>query len=470
MAELVAKKEVTPGELREAALTGISRLNGEINAVVRTLEHQSENEIKAGLSEGPFKGVPFLIKEMDLHAAGIPMEMGSRLAQGYTKQYDTELMKRFRAAGFVTLGVTAAPEFGFSATTESIFHGPTCNPWNKERIPGGSSGGSAAAVAAGLVPLAHANDGGGSIRIPAACNGLVGFKPTRGRVPNGPDHGELFSGLGVELAITRSLRDTAALLDFVAGPDPGHYYPVEPPPQPYLEAVQTDPGKLRIAWSKQLLAAYPVDGECLQVLLDTVKLCEELGHELVEQTPPEDGEMLWAETCIWAANIAKLADQVAAVVQRTPSPENLEATTWSAYQYGKNIKAVELLQALNINNRISRTVGGFFQQYDVMLTPTTAQLPPPIGTLNANATGLEPQQWMEQGYAYAPHTSLFNITGQPAVSLPLGWSSDNLPIGMQFAGRYSEETTLFQLAGQLERARPWREKVPPIHVSPAMVH
>ena len=466
MGELVTRGEVKPGELKEHALAGISKLNEKLNAVVHILDNHAENEIKAGLHDGPFKGVPFLIKEMDLHAAGIPMEMGSRLAQGFTMQYDTELMKRFRRAGFVTVGVTAAPEFGFSATTESVFHGPTRNPWNTDKMPGGSSGGSGAAVAGGMVPVAHANDGGGSIRIPAACNGLVGFKPTRGRIPTGPDSGELFNGLGVEFALTRSVRDAAALLDFVAGPDPGHYYQVEPPKQPYREAIQKGPDKLRIAWSKSLLPDYPIHADCLQVLLETVKLCQDLGHEMVEEMPQLDGrEMLSAEACIWSANIVKMVEWIAATMQRTPSPENLEATTWSTYQYGKTIKAVDLLHALEVNNRISRVVGGFFQKYDILLTPTTAQPPLQLGTLNANAPDLDTLQWMEQGYAFAPFTSLFNITGQPAVSLPLGTNGENLPIGMHFAGRFSGETTLFRLARQLEEARPWHEKKPPIHVS-----
>ena len=467
LAELVARGEVKPEELIDFALTGISKLNNQINAVVHVLDIQAKNEIKAGLGNGPFKGVPFLIKEMDLHAAGVPMEMGSRLAQGYTLQYDTELMKRFRKAGFVTIGVTAAPEFGFSATTESVFHGPTRNPWNRERMPGGSSGGSAAAVAGGIVPIAHANDGGGSIRIPAACNGLVGFKPTRGRTPSGPDYGELFNGLGIEFALTRSVRDAAALLDFVAGPDPGHYYQVETPQQSYREAIQKPTGRLLIAWSKSLLSEtnYPIQEDCLRVLLETVKLCQDLGHELVEETPQVDGEMLNAESCIWAANIVKMVDSIAAAMERSPSPENLEATTWSTYQYGKTIQAVELLRALDVNNRISRAVGCFFKKYDVFLTPTTAQPPLPIGALNANNPDLDTRQWMEQGYAYAPFTSIFNITGQPALSLPLGWNGDNLPIGIQFAGRFSGETTLFRLARQLEQARPWHGMIPPIHLS-----
>lgn len=465
LAELVRKKEVTPLELTDAALEGIAKVNPALNAVVNILGEQAKTEIDAGLPDGPFKGVPFLIKELVLHAAGVPCSMGSRLAEGFAFPYDTELMARFRRAGLVTIGTTTTPEFGFNATTEAALYGPTRNPWNTDHSPGGSSGGSGAAVAAGIVPFAHANDGGGSIRIPASCNGLVGLKPTRGRIPTGPDYGEPLNGLGIEFAVTRSVRDAAALLDAVAGPDVGCYAWAETPQRPYLEEMYTPPKRLRIAWMAKPLSGVPVDQECVNVLHETVKLCQELGHEVVEASPDINVEELsLATTRIWSANMTNWINGLAIAQKKTLSQEDLEATTWACYELGQKLKATELLEALDINAMVSRRVGAFFSEYDVLLTPTTARPPLPLGELNANAPGLDAKQWAEQIFTYASFTSLFNTTGQPAVSLPLGWSSDNLPIGMQFVGRFADEATLFRLAGQLEQARPWKDKRPLIHV------
>jgi amidase len=324
LAELVRRGEVSPRELKDAALAAIEQLNPKLNSVINILTDQAEKEIETGLPDGPFKGVPFLIKEVVLHAAGIPVNMGSRLAKGLTLPHDTELMSRFRKAGLVTVGTTPTPEFGYNANTEAILHGSTHNPWDTDRSPGGSSGGSAASVAAGIVPLAHANDGGGSVRIPASCCGLVGLKPTRGRVPTGPDYGELLNGIAVEFAVTRSVRDAAALLDAVAGPDSGCYAWAEPPKAPYSKAAASPPGKLRIAWMDKALTGVPVDPECVDALHDTVKLCEELGHEMVETAPEIDAEAHSLATLrVWGANLANMMDGVASLFERTPSEENI---------------------------------------------------------------------------------------------------------------------------------------------------
>ncbi len=465
LADLVRRKEVTPRELKDAALAGIEKVNPHLNAVVSVLHEQAEKELDSGLPDGPFAGVPFLIKEAVLHAADVPLSMGSHLAKGLTFPYDTELMARFRKAGFVTVGTTTTPEFAYNATTEAVFYGPTRNPWNPDHSAGGSSGGSGAAVAAGIVPIAHANDGGGSIRIPASCNGLVGLKPTRGRVPTGPDYGEPLNGLGIEFALTRTVRDAAALLDAVAGPDPGCYAWAEPPKRPYLEEVSTPPRRLRIAYMTRPLSGVPVDRDCLKVLNETVQLCSDLGHELVEAAPQIDNERhMLATLRIWTANLHSMMNGAAHALQRTPSRDHLEATSWACYQYGAALTAAELLEALDIQALVSRAAGRFFTDYDVLLSPTTAHPPLPLGVLNANAEGVDAQQWTEQIFTYAPFTNLFNTTGQPAISLPLGWSSTGLPIGMQFAGRFADEATLFQLAGQLEQARPWKDKLPPICV------
>lgn len=465
LAKLVRRGEVSPAELKDAALTAIEQLNPKLNSVINILADQAEKEIQAGLPDGPFKGVPFLIKEVVLHAAGVPVNMGSRLAQGLILPHDTELMSRFRKAGLVTVGTTPTPEFGYNANTEALLHGSTHNPWDTSRSPGGSSGGSAASVAAGIVPLAHANDGGGSIRIPASCCGLVGLKTTRGRVPTGPDYGELLNGIAVEFALTRSVRDAAALLDAVAGPDAGCYAWAEPPKVPYSKEAASPPGKLRIAWMDKALTGVPVDQECVDALHATVKLCEGLGHEMIEDAPQIDVEAHSLATLrVWGANLANMMDGVAALLQRTPSEKNLEAASWACYQYGKSLTATELLQALDIFTLVSRSVGAFFNNYDVLLSPTTARPPLPLGELNQNRSGLSAEQWTNQIFTYAPFTNLFNTTGLPAISLPLAWSKDNLPIGMQFAGRFADEVTLLKLASQLEEARPWKDKRPSVHI------
>ncbi|MGO0060825.1 amidase [Brevibacillus fluminis] len=464
LAELVRKKEVSPKELLQAAIQAIELVNPSLHAVHTLLSKEAEQEIDR-LPDGPFTGVPFLIKEMALHAANIPSNYGSRLAEGMVVPYDTELMARFRKAGLVTVGTTTTPEFGYNATTESIFFGPTRNPWNPERSPGGSSGGSSAAIASGMVPLAHGNDGGGSLRIPASCCGLVGLKPTRGRIPTGPDYGELLSGLAIEFAITRTVRDTAALLDAVSGPDAGCYAWAERPGRPYAEDSLRPPGKLRIAWMEKPFSGAAIDPECKRVLQDTVKLCEEFGHEVVEASPQVNHELHALATLrFWTAGLANMMDGIAKYMNRTPSKDNLETSSWACYQYGKSMTATEYLEAVDIRTMISRAVGSFFEEYDVLLTPTLSQPPLPLGILNANAPGIDARQWTEQIFTYAPFTNICNTTGQPAISLPLGWSTDNMPIGMQFIGRFADEATLLQLAAQLEEARPWKIKRPSIHV------
>ncbi|MFC5587978.1 amidase [Sporosarcina soli] len=459
LALLVKNREVTPQELKKVALEGIDKLNPTINAVVSTLSEQADKEIQAGLPEGPFKGIPFLIKESSAQAIGVPVNLGSRFGVGVTTSQDTNLMTRFRQAGFVTVGTSTTPEFAFNFTTESVLYGPTRNPWDTNLSAGGSSGGAAAAVSAGIVPIAHANDGAGSIRQPAAVNGLVGLKPTRGRIPHGPFRGEILSGLSNEFAVTKSVRDSAVLLDEIAGADIGASSWAESPKRTYLSEKEHKPKRLRIAWMGAPINGASVDKECTDALYRTVQLCQDLGHDLVEATPQINAEEQFQATLrIWAANISRSIDRLQIGLNRTASPENLEASNWALYQYGQTLKAFDLLEAFEINNRVARTVGEFFTHYDVLLSPTIAQLPWEIGKLNANDPNLDAKQWTERMMAYAPFTNLFNTTGQPAISLPLGWSSKGLPIGMQFAGRFADESTLFQLAFQLEEAQPWIDK------------
>ena len=465
LAQLVRSREVSAEELLRAALEALERVNPRLNAVIGTLEAEAQAALARGLPEGPFTGVPFLIKDLVLHAANVPCEMGSRLARGVVFPEDTSLMARFRKAGVVTFGRTNAPEFGFNASTEPVSRGPTRNPWNLEHSPGGSSGGSAASVLAGIVPLAHANDGGGSIRIPAANCGLFGLKPTRGRTPLGPDTGEALNGLGIEHVISRSVRDSAAMLDATQGGDVGDPYQIAPPARPYLEEVGREPGRLRIALCRTPASGVPVSPECSAAVEDVARLCESLGHEVVEAAPRYDvAQFDHANGVIWSTNLVLFAEGVSQAMGCPVGEETLEATTWACVQYGRTLKALDVHLALAALNQVSRAVGRFFVEHDVLLTPALAQPPPKLGVLDANAR-MSAQEWLKRIFTLSPFTALFNATGQPAMSVPLHWSAQGLPIGAQFAGRWGDEATLFRLAGQLERARPWASRRPPVHAA-----
>lgn len=466
LAELVARGEIKSEELVAAALQAAEKINPKINAILQTLPTQSAAAVQSGLPQGPFAGVPFLIKELVLHAKNVRCDMGSKLAQGYVPPADTELMARFRRAGLVLVGTTQTPELGYNPTTETVTFGPVHNPWDLTRSAGGSSGGSGAAVAAGIVPLAHANDGGGSIRIPASCNGLVGLKPSRDRVPTGPDYSDPLCGLACEFVVARSVRDAAALLDVVAGADvgaPGH--PV-PPTRPYREEVQTSPGRLRIAWTTTPASGAKIDPECEKAVQETIRLLQDLGHTVIEDRPSYDWEAFLENVhVIWTAYTTFAVDNIARVLGRKPGPDNLEAVTLACYEDGKRYSAADLLKATDHGNLVSRQVGVFFQNFDVFVTPTIARPPALLGELDQNRKGMTAMEWTRQVFTYCPFTPVFNSTGQPAMSLPLHWSANGLPIGVQIAGRFGDEATLFRLASQLEQARPWSSKRPPVHVA-----
>jgi amidase len=466
LAELVAKKEVTPRELLDAALQGIAKVNPKLNAVLQTFPELASAEIRESRGQGPFSGVPLLIKELLLQGKNVRCEMGSKLAEGFVASEDSELMARFRRAGFTLAGTTQTPELGYNPTTETRHFGPVRNPWDLTRSAGGSSGGSGAAVAAGIVPIAHANDGGGSIRIPASCDGLVGLKPTRDRIPTGPNYADPLCGLACEFAVTRSVRDAAALLDAVAGPDTGASGHPVPPARPFRQEVGAPPGRLRIAWTTSPASGEKVDPECTRAVHQTVSLLEELGHTLVEDRPRYDWELFLQNVhVIWTSFTAASVNAIAAGMNRKPGPDNLEAVTLACYEDGKRFTAVDLLDAMAHGNLLSREVGRFFETVDVLLTPTIARPPAPLGELNQDRQGMTAMEWTRQVFAYAPFTPLFNTTGQPAISLPLHWSATGLPVGVQFAGRFGDEATLLRLASQLEHARPWADKRPPVHVA-----
>jgi amidase len=458
LARLIRDGEVTVDEVLGCARRMIDAVNPRINAVVETYpEPLAGNQDPAA----PFRGVPLVIKDLVIHAAGQRCEMGSRLARGLAFPHDTDLMSRFRQAGFRTVARTASPEFGYSPTTETVANGPTRNPWDTTRMAGGSSGGSGAAVAAGIVPIGHANDGGGSIRIPAACNGLVGLKPTRARTPIGPDAAEGLNGMGVELAVTRTVRDCAALLDAVQGPGLGDPYFAPPPAMSYVDAVAAKPRALRIALMTTAWNGGKTDPEVAAAVRDAARQCESLGHTVVEAAPTVDWDEFVMNCMVyWTANLAVWIEELGKALGRPVDATTLEATTLACYRHGAQLKAADLLNAMAFCNRLTRSFAAFFQQYDVLLTPTLPEPPSPIGTVNSNDPTLDAEGWTRRVFTFTPFTPLFNMTGQPAISLPLARSSIGLPLGMHFVGRYGAEDTLLNLAGTLERAMPWPQLSP----------
>lgn len=457
LAELVSQGEITAQELQALAQQRYEQINPTINAVLEWFEKPDQ----ASAPDGPFCGVPFLIKDLVCHTSHSDIEMGSRLAQGVRIPYDTDLMKRFRGAGLHTMGRTTTPEFGYCATTESILSGPTRNPWDLSRSSGGSSGGAAAAVAAGIVPIAHANDGGGSIRIPAACCGLVGLKPSRGRVSAGPDSHDPLNGLGIEFAVSKSVRDSARLLDAVHGEAPGDGYVIKLPEQRYSKVIESAPRSLHIALNTTTYRNTPINSDVAAATERVAALCESLGHRVMIAKPQFNyDDFIEATHIIWTAFVAHAVTGIAHLTGRTPDETNLEATTLTCYREGLNWTAQDLLHALDVNNMISRQVAEFFSHYDMLLTPTLSELPLPLGELNANNPDISAREWTHQVFNYGAFTGLFNTTGQPAISLPLARTAQNLPIGIQFAGRMCDEATLLQLAAQLEMATPWPTLAP----------
>jgi len=482
LAELVHKKEVKPGELVEEAISRIERLNPQVNAVVHKMYELARKTADGDIPDGPFKGVPFLMKDIVMAYAGVPLSSGSRFLKDYIPDHDSELVKRFKAAGIIVVGKTNLPEFGLVPVTEPELFGPTNNPWDLTRTPGGSSGGSAAAVAARMVPLAHGSDGGGSIRIPASCCGVFGLKPTRGRNPIGPDFGEAWRGLHCDHVLTRSVRDSAAMLDATAGPDVGALYYAMPPVRPFLSEVGTDPGKLRIAFTSKPFLGSIVDKECVKDLEATVRLCQDLGHEVVEAAPQIDGKAFARAFLMMVCVETRATIEESEVrLNRKASFEDFEPSTWTLGLRGRQCRAPEFSKSINLVQRTSRQIGEFFERYDVLLTPTLAMPPVVTGALQPKGSQLVAMKLLgrlnagglinrfsgvgvlaEHVFEFIPYTPLFNVTGQPAMSVPLYWNDEGLPIGMQFVGRYGDEATLFRLAGQLEQARPWSERIPPI--------
>jgi amidase len=484
LAELVRRKEISPRELVATAIERIEALNPRLNAVIHRFFDDALGIAEYPPIFAPFAGVPFLIKDLLSTYAGAPHCSGSRIFKDYRATYDAELVRRYKRSGVIILGKTNTPEFGLTPFTEPELFGPTKNPWDLTRTPGGSSGGSAAAVASGMVPLAGGGDGGGSIRIPASCCGLFGLKPTRGRTPTGPIEGELWQGAVAEHVLTRSVRDSAAMLDAISGDEPGSPYIAPSPARPFLEEVGRDPGRLRIAFTDKPLLGDRMDEDCKKALRETVALLESLGHTLVEASPPIEREEFLRSFLLMVCSEAH-ADLVDAemVTGLTASLANVEVSTWALALLGRSYSAGEMAHARRQLERMARAIGRWFDGYeiDALLTPTLTTPPFVIGALQPPGHELAAMQVLgrlraggvmklagalekaaARVFDWIACPPVFNVTGQPAMSVPLAWNAQGLPIGMHFAARFGDEATLFRLAGQLEQARPWFNKRPSI--------
>jgi amidase len=463
IAELVRKGEVSAGELVESAIERIEALNPQLNAVVYKLYDRARSAA-AQPPSGIFGGVPFLLKDAFGHLAGVPTRQGSAYEPATPQDHNSTLTDRFLAAGLNPLGKTNVPEFALMTTTESRLYGPARNPWNTDYITGGSSGGAAAAVASGMVPVAHANDGGGSIRIPASCCGLVGLKPTRARTSIGPFIGDGWGGLEVEHVVSRSVRDTAAMLDATAGSAPGDPYLAPAGPPNWLAASMQAPPPLRIAAIRTRPDGLPLHPECLAAVDRAAELCADLGHHVEEVdpvkawqiTPEKFGQILNSYGAIYASSLVAQIDTIAAETGQAPSGNNLEAYTLALYELGKGVTGGAYQQAWAFMHRFGRDMAAWHVQWDLALTPTLGLPPLRLGTLNPH-TGDFAENFAIMG-EFSPFAAFQNSTGQPALSLPLHWSADGLPIGTQLIGRFGEEALLLQLATQLEAAAPWEPR------------
>ncbi len=459
LAELVRNRDVKPIELVDEAIARAEKLNPKLNFVVYKDYERARAAANGAVSSGPFAGVPFFLKDIFGYAEGIPTRQATRFMPAIPWPHDVELTARYRKAGLIFLGKTNVPEFGLVPTTESKLYGPARNPWNLEHSTGGSSGGSAAAVAARVVPLAHANDGGGSIRIPASCCGLVGLKPTRARMSYGPDFGDVLDGLANDHVVSRSVRDTAAALDATAGNVEGDPYWAPEPAKSYLAAMKEKPKKLRVAFSTKKLDGRDLHPDCVTAVKEAAGLCERLGHAVEEATPDLNQPLLIpAFMTFWAANLAAGINYIAKLTGQTPSADKFEGLTWGLYEAGTKITASDYLHAKNQMQGAARAAAKFHQNYDVWLSSTLGLPPVKLGTFDMEER--DPQKSFAPLIDYVPFTAMQNVTGQPAINVPLHWNGSGLPVGVHFVGRYGDETTLLKLAAQLEEAAPWAQRRP----------
>ena len=471
-ARLVRDGEASPVELASEAIARIEELNPQLNAVIHPLFDEAREAAADELPDGPFRGVPLLVKDLSCYMAGVPVHEGMRALRdaGYRSDHDMVITQRLRRAGFVILGRTNAPELGILPTTEPVAYGPTHNPWDLDRSPGGSSGGSAAAVAAGMVSAAHANDGGGSIRIPASHCGLVGLKPTRARVTLAPDFGDVLYGLVIELAVTRSVRDAAGILEAIHGPAPGDPYAAPPPSRPYTDEVGADPGRLKIG----LMTAPPggqfeTHPECVAAAEQAAALLEELGHVVERSYPPDmDDPNLVANFLVrWSAGVDWNLKYWSAAIGREIGPEEVEPCTWALAEQGRTHTAGDYLRAVEQAQASTRRIASWWADggFDLLLTPTCAEPPPRLGEFEAPADN--PMAPLLRAIPFGTFTAGFNTTGQPAISLPLHQTADGLPVGVQLVGAFGREDVLLRIAAQIEEARPWADRTPPVYAAVA---
>jgi amidase len=465
LGELIRAGQVSAQEVLDAAIEQAERVNPRINAICLRDDALARRVLAAGAPQGPFGGVPLLLKDLGAEAIDLPASRGSRFFRGETTSVDSNLIARYRRAGFVLWGRTTSPELGMCPSTEAaVYGGPTRNPWNLEHSAGGSSGGAGASVAARIVPIAQASDGAGSIRIPGAACGLLALKPTRARTPAGPHIGEGWGGLAIEHVVSRSVRDSAAALDATQGPDAGTPYFAPPVERAYLEEAAREPGRLRIAFLKTTFDGSPIHAEIAAAVEDVARLLASLGHELAEDRPAFDNRaMLGALIRMMAAAAALAVRERSRQLGREPRDDELEPATWGALELAQTTTATDYLGFLNTLHRVGRDVAPFFERYDVLLTPVFSRHVARLGEVTMAKRDFVAYRTGPGGVSeYSAWTPLANVTGQPAMSVPLAWSREGLPIGIQLVGRFGDEATLIRLGAQLEQARPWRDRLPPI--------
>jgi amidase/6-aminohexanoate-cyclic-dimer hydrolase len=459
LADLVRKRQVSAGELLDEAIARTARVDPEINAVVVKHYDAAKEQIDKGLVDGPFTGVPFLLKDLEL-LEGTRTTFGASVYKDNIADHSGTLARRFLDAGVAIFGKTSSPEFGLMPTTESRLFGPTRNPWNLAHSSGGSSGGAAAAVAARILPVAHASDGGGSIRIPAAASGVFGLKPTRARAPLGPDRGEGWGGFSCGHVVSISVRDSAAMLDAIHGPEPSSPYVAPPPERPFLEEVSRDPGRLRIAFTDKSPYGDAIDPEIAAATREIAALLASLGHHVEERAPALAADPAAVMSTIVAANTALSVRQAEQRFGRAMTSDDFEVLTLASAHNAQKASATDYVAAQLGAFQISRALATFFESWDVLLCPTLCSPPLRIGELNTMSEDLSHIAPILR--RYMPATAMFNMSGQPAMSVPLAWNAAGLPLGMMFSARFGDEATLFRLAAQLEQARPWKGKLPPV--------
>lgn len=460
LAALVKAGEVTPLELVEEAIQRIEAVNPQLNAVIYKNFDDARRQATEGVPDGPFQGVPYMIKELATMWAGIPQTNSCRYFKDFVAPADSEITARLKRAGVVLVGKTNAPEFGWALTTEPDMYGRTNNPWREGISPGGSSGGSAAAVAARILPLAEASDAAGSIRGPASQCGLVGLKPSRGRATLGPMQADFFYGAAHFLCVSRTVRDTAAFLDVTSGALPGDPYNTPAPARPWLEETGSEPGRLRIGFTTADPHGRPVHDECVAAVRNAAKLLESLGHDVEEHDMEIDADTAWRTyNRVTAVQTAMVYDGAAPFIGHTVTADEVSPTIFGIIERGRSLSGVEHSTDIEQFRLHSRAIASDLAAYDVFLTPTLTQPPRPFGFWDMSEPDIDAYnaKWTDAVYLY-----LFNISGQPAMSLPLHWSADGVPIGVQMVGRPTDEATLIRLAAQLEKAQPWIDRRPPI--------